>query len=114
MGQVLFDTGSEVSLISHSLAYNLNTQPILKPMNVTGIGSLDVHCTYITSVELYPVDGQKLKYMSVSCYVIDQSLHVNPCTDLSGLKKDPPFRRLKHLADTCAGETSNVDLLLGL
>ena len=57
--KVLFDTGSEVSLIFHRLANNLNAQLILKPMNVTGTGSLDVHCKYITSVELYPVGDQK-------------------------------------------------------
>ena len=103
--KILFDEGSEISLISSRLARSLEAKLTPFPLTVDGVGSAAFHSRYATTVSIHCSNS---KLVSVNCHVMEP---LNSRADLHRFKHQLSSRGLKPWADPTPSAPTKVDLI---
>ena len=110
--RLLMDSGASISLITSSLAQELQAKLSPCEISISGVGgeAVSKHVTNVTLSSAFHDDGDSI---TVQCHVVEKLVETLPCCNLSSIHQLPCLEG-KQMADPGFGKTSKIEILLGV
>jgi len=110
--RVLLDPGSTISLMTSSLAKELQSELTPSTMHIEGIAGVTTsnHVATVTLCSAFQEDGD---FIHVQCQVVEELPRTPSNHDLSKFYQLPSIKG-KQLADPGFGKTTKIEILLGV
>ena len=109
--RLLMDSGASISLITSSLAQELQAKLCPCEISISGVGGETVskHVTNVTLSSAFHDDGDSI---TIQCHAVEKLVETLPCCNLSSIHQLPCLEG--QLADPGFGKTSKIEILLGV